>query len=234
MGMNSKDIIVFFSLIWFCYFFFSYCVEDKNILKNLILSSFFVGFGCGVRLTFLVVIFPVIMIGISYLIYQYKSRYLFLTKRLSSHILIASLIIIFLIIVCWPQMIVEIKKGNFLEFFSLIVKNTINWNDGPKLGLLNGNFYAIHETPKTYLINFILFRLPYFFSLLFFSFYFFYFSKNFLSKNEIKNFRIKFIIVNVIIFFPIFLTLILKVNIYDNIRLFLFIIPFLCLIAAFL
>ena len=53
MGMNSKDLIVFFSLVWFCYYFYLYCVEDKKIIKNLLLSSIFIGFGCGVRLTFL-------------------------------------------------------------------------------------------------------------------------------------------------------------------------------------
>ena len=35
---------------------------QKKIANN-ILSSFFIGFGCGVRLTFLVVIFPVIILG---------------------------------------------------------------------------------------------------------------------------------------------------------------------------
>ena len=32
MGMNSKDIIVFFALIWSCYYFYLYCTEEKNLL----------------------------------------------------------------------------------------------------------------------------------------------------------------------------------------------------------
>ena len=44
MGMNSKDLIIFFSLIWFCYYFYLYCTEDEKIIKNLLLSSFFIGF----------------------------------------------------------------------------------------------------------------------------------------------------------------------------------------------
>ena len=64
MGMNSKDIIIFFSLIWFIYYFYLYCIEDEKLIKNLLLSSFFLGFGCGVRLTFLVVIFPVVVSGL--------------------------------------------------------------------------------------------------------------------------------------------------------------------------
>ena len=61
MGMNSKDIIVCFSFIWFCYYFYRYCVENDNIFKNLILASFFIGFGCGVRLALLMPILPITM-----------------------------------------------------------------------------------------------------------------------------------------------------------------------------
>ena len=32
MGMNSKDLIIFFSLIWFCYYFYLYCTYDNNII----------------------------------------------------------------------------------------------------------------------------------------------------------------------------------------------------------
>ena len=109
MGMNSKDIVIFFSLIWFCYYFYLYCTEEKKIIKNLLLASFFIGFGCGVRLTFLVVIFPVVVCGLVYLFIKFKSQYLYLTKRLLPHSLIAIAITIFLVILCWPHMIVEIK-----------------------------------------------------------------------------------------------------------------------------
>ena len=88
MGMNSKDLIVFFSLIWFCYYFYLYCSEDEKILKNLILSSFFIGFGCSVRLTFLVVIFPVIICGLVFLFKKYKYETKYLIRRLIFHSLL--------------------------------------------------------------------------------------------------------------------------------------------------
>ena len=52
MGMNSKDIVIFFSLIWFSYYFYLYCTENNKLIKNLLFASIFLGFGCGVRLTF--------------------------------------------------------------------------------------------------------------------------------------------------------------------------------------
>ena len=66
MGMNSKDIIIFFSLIWSSYFFYLYFSKDEKI-KNLILASFFTGFGCSVRLPFLLVIFQLSFVGLFFL-----------------------------------------------------------------------------------------------------------------------------------------------------------------------
>ena len=232
MGMNSKDIIVFFSFIWFCYFFYLYCKKEDKIFKNLILASLCIGFGCGVRLTFLIVIFPTIIIGLIFLIKKYKSNYLNLVKRLSLHIPIVFIITIFLVILCWPHFIVELQKGNFIEFTSLIIKNTINWIDGPKIGLINGEFYEVFNTPRTYFLDLIIFRLPFYFTLLLISTYFLIFSKKINTNDEIENFGKKFILLNIIAFFPIVLALILRVNIYDNLRLFLFIIPFLSIISA--
>ena len=233
MGMNSKDLIVFFSLIWFCYYFYLYCSEDEKILKNLILSSFFIGFGCGVRLTFLVVIFPVIICGLVFLFKKYKYETKYLIKRLIFHSLIAITISLFFIILCWPHMIEEIRNDNFINFFSIIVKNTINWNGGPKLGLINGEYYEVFNTPRTYFLNVVIYRIPFYFTLLIVATYFLIFTKKISLKNQIKGFNQKFLIINLIGFFPVLLSLVLKVNLYDNLRLFLFIIPFFCMIGAF-
>ena len=233
MGMNSKDIIVFFAFIWSCYYFYLYCTEDNNLSKNLIFFSLFFGFGCGVRLTFVVVIFPVIIAGLYFLLRKYRTDYSYIIKRLFLHIPIVFIISVFLIILCWPHIMVEINKGEFFEFISLVVKNTINWNDGPKIGLLNGNFYEVFNTPKSYFLTIIIHRLPFYFSLLVVVSYFLFFIKKLNQNQEIQNFNQKFILINLIAFFPILLALILGVNIYDNLRLFLFIIPLFCIIASF-
>ena len=224
MGMNSKDIIVFFAFIWSCYYFYLYCTENNDLLKNLICFSLFFGFGCGVRLTFIVVIFPVILAGLYYLLKKYRANYSYIFKRIFLHIPIVFIISIFLVILCWPHIMVEINKGNFFEFISLVVKNTINWNDGPKIGLLNGDFYEVFNTPKSYFLTIIIHRLPFYFSLLFFVYYFLFFIKKLNQNQEVQNFNQKFILINLIAFFPILLALTLGVNIYDNLRLFLFII----------
>ena len=168
MGMNSKDLIVFFSLVWFCYYFYLYCTEDKKIIKNLLLSSIFIGFGCGVRLTFLVVIFPVVIGGLIFLFRKFKFEYKYLLKRLVGHSLIVIIIIVFLVILCWPHMLEVIKIGNFTKFFLLVIKNTVSWIDGPKIGLINGQYYEIFNTPKRFFLDIVIYRLPFYFTLLIF------------------------------------------------------------------
>ena len=233
MGMNTKDIIIFFALIWFCYFFYKYLKNEKNIYLNLILASFFVGFGCGVRLTFFVVIFPVILCGLIYLFKKSKGQYLNLIKRILFHSILSSLVIIFLILICWPHMIAVIEAGNFPQFISNLIKVTIEWNQGPKIGLMNGSFYEVFNTPSTYFLDVLRFRIPFYWTILILFTFSMLITKTMFFKNYINNFNNKFIVISIIAFFPILLAIYLSANIYDNIRLFLFVVPFFSLLASF-
>ena len=227
MGINPKDTIIFFSLIWFLYFFYKYTSKEKD-LKNLILFSIFIGFGCGIRISFLGIIFPIILFGIiNYIrIFEY-SLGKFLKKKIFD-IIICTVIILFLTLLTWPHL----HQGNFTIFLETL-KNSISWSAGPKLGLINGIFYETSNTPKTYFLSFLFFKMPIYQSLLFFISIIFIFLKKDFFKNYINQF-FKFIFLNLfIIFFTIFLTIILNVKIYDGIRLFLFLIPFFCTICAF-
>ena len=232
MGMNPKDIIIFFSLIWFCYFFFKYCNEKDNHLRNLFLSSLFFGFGCGVRVTFLIVVFPVVIYGIIYLLYKFKDNLRFLLKRLIFHIPLFFLLVCLIIISCWPHIVIEIKNKDFINFFRLIIENSINWSQGPKIGFINGDFYEVFNTPKTYFFDLILYRLPIYSSLLVVISFVFFIIKNKSLSRYYDNFNQKFIFLIIMLSFPIVLTILLNVNIYDNLRLFLFVVPFYCIFAA--
>ena len=232
MGMNSKDIIVFFGFVWFCYYFYLYCTENENVFKNLIFFSFFIGFGCGVRLALLMPILPIVLCGFYYLTKKYKLNYYSLLKRLSLHIPIAFFFCLFLVVLCWPHVIVEINKSNFFEAFSTVIKNTLSLKGGPKLGLINGEFYEVLNTPRTYFLDILFYRIPFYFSFLIFASYILMVFKRLNYKTEIKNFNEIFYLVNLTALFPILVSVILSISIHDNIRLFLFIIPFFSIIAA--
>ena len=233
MGMNTKDIIIFFALIWFCYFFYKYIKYEKKIYLNLFLASLFLGFGTGVRLTFLVVAFPVIVCGLIYLFKKSKGQYLNLTKRLAAHSILTFLIIILLTIICWPHMLAVIEAENTFKFIFLIIKNTISWNQGPKIALMNGSFYEVFNTPSTYFLDVLRFRMPFYWTLLMIFTFLLLITKTIFFKNHIDNFNNKFIVIIIIAFFPILLAISLSASIYDNMRLFLFVVPFFCLLASF-
>ena len=231
MGMNPKDIIIFFSLIWSSYYLYQYFINDEKI-KNLLFSSFFIGFGCGVRLPFIILVFPIILCGFIYLFNKYKSQYLNLSKRLFLHFLISFLTISFLIIICWPHMIVEIQNGNFIKFLSSNILRTLSFNEGPTNGLINGEYYKVINTPKSYFFDIIIYRLPFYFTILVSLSYFLILTGNLNKNNEISNFKTKFLIINLIPLFPIVITIVMNISVYDNLRLFLFIIPFFSIIGS--
>ena len=226
MGINPKDTIIFFSLIWFLYFFYKYISKEKD-LKNLIFFSIFIGIGCGIRVSFLGIILPIILFGVINYIKTFKySIGKFLKKKIFD-IIISIVVIIFLVLLTWPHL----HQGNF-NLLLEILKNTIFWQPGPKLGFINGTFYETFNTPKTYFLTFLKFKMPIYQSLLFFISIIFIFLKKDFFKNQISEF-FKFIFLNLfIIFFTVSLTIFLNVKIYDGIRLFLFLIPFFCTICA--
>lgn len=231
MGMNPKDIIIFFSLIWSSYYFYLYFTDGEK-MRNLIFASVFVGFGCGVRLPFLLLIFPVIFCGLIFSINKYKPEYFKFIKKIIGHFFISLFIILILVILCWPHLIVAIQNGNFIDFFITNIYDSINFH-GPRTGLIDGKYYEIFNTPKSYFLSIIFYRFPLYYTLCILISYFLFFSKDFFNKNNVEKIKIKFFIINLIIFFPISITIVLGIGIYDNIRLFLFIIPFLSIIASF-
>ena len=103
---------------------------------------------------------------------------------------------------------------------------------GPVQEIINGNYYEVLNTPRTYFFSFFIFRFPIFNLLLLFALIIVLKTDNKFFTSKFDNFKNKIIIVFSIIFFPIILHLILQVKIYNGIRLFLFIIPFLSLLIA--
>ena len=222
MGINPKDTIIFFALIWFLYFFYKY-ISKKRDIKNLIYFSVFIGFGCGIRISFLAVIFPMIIFGIIYYIQRFQINIFEFLKIKGFDIILGLICILFLSFITWPHM----HDGN-INIILQTLKNSISWPGGAKLVLINGNFFETSNTPKTYFLSFLLFKMPIYQSILFFISLFLIFLKKEFFKNKIKEFNKFSFLILFIIFYTVSLTILFNVKIYDGIRLFLFIIPFFC------
>ena len=226
MGINPKDTIIFFSLIWFLYFFYRYTLNKKDF-KNLILFSLFLGFGCGIRISFLVIVLPIIILGFFYYLDRFKLTVVSALKIKKFDIVFCILIVSILTFLTWPH----VHQGNFNLFFET-VKNSITWSAGPKLVIINGVFYETSNVTKTYFLSFLLHKMPIYQSLLFFvSIFLFFFKKDFFVS-LVNQFKKYFLLNILIISYTILITIILSVKIYDGIRLFLFLIPFFCSVGS--
>lgn len=228
MIMNPKDILIFFSIIWFILYFYKYINENQS-LNNLLLFSFFVGFGTGIRLTFVSLTLPIFLVGFLYLIK--KDCFNSLSKIFYKiiHFLIFLIILFAIPISTWPNVI----EGNFLLLYETIIKS-LNWEGVPAFSLINGSLYETSNTPRSYFFYFLIYRMPIFLTLLFLlSFLLIKFDFKFFKNFFGNDFVIKFFYLSLFFFYPIILSLLFKVKIYDNIRLFLFLVPFFSIFCSF-
>ena len=232
MSINPKDTMICFALVWFAYSVYLYCSNiEKKHLSFVILASLFMGFGLGVRISFFVITIPIIVAAVIFLLKNKKKYQKHLNfKKISFHILILLLISFFLMVIAWPH----IHHSLLLlpKVILNIIFNSIKWSSGPTLELLNGNIYETYSTPRTYLLNFFIFRKPIYILILILTLIFFLKNDNNFFKSNFNNFNKKIIVILSIILFPILLAVISQVKLYNGIRLFLFIVPWLSLLLA--
>ena len=146
------------------------------------------------------IILPIIFFGIVNYIKTFKYSIRKFFKKKIFDIIISLVIILLLILFTWPHL----HQGNFNLLLETI-KNSIFWQAGPKLGLINGIFYETSNTPKTYFLSFLLFKMPIYQSLLFFISITLIILKKDILKRYVNEFS-KFIFLNLfIIFFTVLL-----------------------------
>ena len=227
MSVNQKDNIIFFSLIWFSYFFIKYIKKfNYKRMRPLLFSVFFLSFGLGVRLSFGIIILPLIISGLVYIFIKNDNN-LNCLKKLFIDLIIGLSIVVVILTIFWPQLF-----NGEIQIYE-IIKSTLSWKGGPNLGLINGTFYETSNTPATYFFSFLKNNYPLFLSFLLILSYILIFSNKILFFSYINNFKVKFLILNSLLFFPIIISLIFNVKIYDGIRLFLFLLPILSIISSF-
>ncbi len=225
LGNNPKDPIVFTSLIWTIYFFINYLETLESFrIKNLILMSICIGFGVGIRVTFIALLIPLFFIWV-FIILKKKIKF----SQIILDIFFSLILIISIAFVAWPQ----IHNGEF-HLITEVIQRSSKWLIAFKHGLINGEFYEIRNTPRSYILKIFFYRVPLYFSLLIiFSFFIIINKKSFFISNFNSNFFTYFYLLIFLLFFPISTMIITKTNLYDNGRLILFTIPFFATIASF-
>ena len=128
---------------------------------------------------------------------------------------------------CWP----DTHKNIFILPFQLLIESFEIVISIP-LGLLNGNFYNTIETPMSYLIINLFYKLPEFILLGYLVFiYLILINKKFFNS-KFEFFNTKLILTLFVLIFPNLLLWFSPYKIYDGLRLFLYLIPYTCIIPA--
>jgi len=229
MSINPKDTISCFALVWFAYYAYKYCINfEKKRLRFLILASIFMGIGVGTRLPFFAVPVPILLAVLIFIFKTNKDKILQnkIPKKIFIDFSIYILTTFFILISAWPY--VHTSPEILLKAFNSYVL----YPHGPVLEIINGNIYETANTPRTYFFSFFLFRMPIFILLILFGLIFFMNMNNNFFTSRFKNFKNKILVIFSIFLFPLFVHLIFQVKIYNGIRLFLFIIPFLSILIA--
>ena len=229
MSMNPKDTISCFALVWFAYYAYMYCINFENkSLNYLIPASIFMGIGVGTRLPFFAVPIPILVSALVFIIVSYRKKFKHyeIYKKIFSNFFIFCLITFFLMILAWPY--VHSSPDILFKAFNAYVL----YPHGPVLEIMNGNYYETANTPRSYFFNFFILRFPIFLIITLLTLLIFLKTDNKFFTSKFSDFKNKIIIIFSIVLFPIFVHLIAQVKIYNGIRLFLFIIPFVSLLAA--
>ena len=233
MAMNGSDTIISFAYIWFFYTILRYITyqEVKKKRNNyVIISGLLLGLGLGVRYSFFITLTPIFLFFLLEIFYfkilvnEKFSKKVFFIDSIKVLILAYLFMVLF-----WPQTHANI----FLLPFKLAIES-VHFGFGVPFILFNEGIYLTGQLPKSYILINLFYKMPEFIVLSFIIFFCFFFKIGSYLKKEIKGFYPKFFLVLIIILFPNLLLLVMPWGIYDGIRLFLYLIPFICIIPSIL
>ena len=233
MAINNKDTILAFCHVWIIYLVLKYFkkqqIKEKS-KKYIILIGLLVATATGIQLLFLGSLIPLFVFIIVEIFLLKK----FITKEFSRKIFYIDLIKCFLIfylilMIFWidAHSNILISPVNIIqEWFSPDFVTGWPWS------LVNGKIYLSTKVDPIYLIINFIFKSPEYFLLSYIIFVAYIFGIiNFYNKNiNFFNYKVLFIIS--ILLFPNIMLYLINLPLYDGMRLFLWVVPYYCLIPA--
>ncbi len=231
MSINQKDMIIAFSNIWASYLILRY-LKNQSISERrnqyVLLGGLVIGLGQGVRMVFISTLLPIILFSIIEILFLKKiiSKN-FSYKKLTIDFLKIFIISYMIMVSCWP----DTHQNILILPFQLFIES-LNNPFGVPFGLLNGEFYQTFNTPKYYLFTNLLYKSPEFILICYLFFVFLVLKYKNFFHSKFTFFNTKIFLLLFIIIFPNLLILITPYRIFDGLRLFLYIIPYICIIPA--
>jgi hypothetical protein len=231
MSINPKDTVVAFCNVWIFYLIIKYLKNQSNINKSnryiFIIGALF-AVGTGVQLLFVGSLIPILFF-LFLEIFFFKKIIIknFNYKTCLIHFLKFLLIFYLFLIFFWPATHPNILFLPFDFFYkSLSLVRGWEWN------LLNGEIIASKNVSFFYFyINFF-FKSPEFFFFNYILFFFLIFNFFNFFKKEFSNFLYKILFLSFFLLMPSLIIILSSFGAYDGIRLFLWCIPYFCIIPS--
>lgn len=231
MSINYKDPVISFCHVWIFYLTIRYLKNQFNTKKSnkyIYKIGTLLAIGTGIQMLFLGSLLPVLIFFFLEIFFFKKIiKKNFNLNLLFVHCIKVLLIFYFFLIFFWPAVHSNILLLPVKLFFeSFTITRGWEWN------LLNGEillsknvslfyFYInfFFKSPEYILFNYILFVLLIFYFI------------NFFNK-EFSNFLYKFIFIFSFLFMPVLIIKLSTFGAYDGMRLFLWCIPYFCIIPS--
>ena len=231
MAINARDIVIAFCNIWMSYslikyFKFQHVERKRN--KSLVVLGFLLGLGCSCRVSFFITLLPIFIFLVVDSIYQKKiCKEKILIKKFLRDILISIFIAYFVLVIFWPEVYPNIFTLPFKFFYE-----TFSGTWGVPRGLINGVIFDTTNPPLNYIFVLLFYKLPEYIILSYLIFILVLLKDSLFLKKKFNDLYYKTTLIVFIIIFPNLLLLISPYPIFDNLRLFLYLIPYLSIIPA--
>ena len=233
MAMNNKDMILALSHVWITYLIFRYLKKQNIKAKtNKYIASIGVlaAVGMGIQLVFLGSLIPIFLfVLLEIFLFKKIINKNFDKKKFFLDLIKSFIIFYILLIAFW----IDAHPNIFILPFNIIMETfSSNFWTGWPSNLVNGDYYLSNEVPKSYLLINFIYKSPEYFLLTYLFFVILLFSSRrfFLEKFKFFNYKLSLLIL--ILIFPNLILFIIPYPLYDGMRLFLWTIPYYCIIPG--
>jgi len=228
MGFNPKDTILAFCHVWIFYLILRYLKNQSN--KYVINIGILAAMGTGIQLFFLGSLIPIFIFLICEIFILKKFIYKqFNKKKFVYDVLKCFLVFYLLLVLFW----IDTHSNIFVLPFEILIKAlSDNFYTGYPFNLINGSYFYSTEVPKLYFFTSFIYKSPEYFLITYIIFLFLLILSKDFFINKFKLFNYKISLLLLILLFPNIILFIIPYPVYDGLRLFLWTLPYFCIIPG--
>ena len=233
MSINNKDTIISFCHVWIICLLFKYLKNQRVKEKAnsyIMLIGILAAIATGINMVFLgsqIPIFIIILLEVFYFKKIIKNN--FSIKIFFIDILKCFVTFYLLLSLFW----IDIHQNVFLQPFILLQEwISPDLISGWRHNLVNGEYYLSSEVPNFYFVINFFYKTPEYVLISYCIFVILIFSRGkfFIERFYCFNYKLYFLLM--LLIFPSLIQFILPFTIYDGLRLFLWAIPYTCIVPA--